>query len=186
MTSIETVANKYRFLRFNGIAGSLEELVSIAEANDKTQLDFAELLADHELASRDKNRIALNLKRASFPVIKRLEEFDYKWQTTITKRQINAFLDFSFIENQKNVIFIGPPGVGKTHLASGIGLKAVEAGYRVFFTTAISMIESLELAELRGELKKMINSILKFDLLILDEVGYLPMDKSIVFSQVCP
>ena len=186
MTSIETVANKYRFLRFNGIAGSLEELVSIAEANDMTHLDFAELLADHELASRDKNRIALNLKSASFPVIKRLEEFDYKWQTTITKRQINAFLDFSFIENQENVIFIGPPGVGKTHLASGIGLKAVKAGYRVLFTTAISMIESLELAELRGELKKMINSILKFDLLILDEVGYLPMDKSIVFSQVCP
>ena len=177
MPSIETVANKYNSLRFNGIANSLDELVSMAEANEMSYLAFAEMLADHELASRNKNRIALNLKRASFPVIKRLEEFDYRWQTTITKRQINALLDFSFIDNRENVIFIGPPGVGKTHLASGIGLKAVEAGYKVLFTTAISLIESLELAELRGELKKRINSILKFDLLILDELGYLPMNK---------
>jgi len=177
MPLIETVANKYNSLRFNGIANSLDELVSMAEANEMSHLAFAEMLADHELASRNKNRIALNLKRASFPVIKRLEEFDYRWQTTITKRQINALLDFSFIDNRENVIFIGPPGVGKTHLASGIGLKAVEAGYKVLFTTAISLIESLELAELRGELKKRINSILKFDLLILDELGYLPMNK---------
>jgi len=94
MPSIETVANKYKSLRFNGIANSLIELVSMAEANEITHLALAEMLADHELASRDKNRIALNLKRASFPVTKRLEEFDYRWQTTITKRQINALLDF--------------------------------------------------------------------------------------------
>ena len=182
MPSIETVANKYKSLRFNGIANNLDELVAMGNDNDMSHLAFAELLADHELASRDKNRIALNLKRASFPVLKRLEEFDYKWQTTITKRQVNALLDFGFIDNRENVIFIGPPGVGKTHLASGIGLKAIEAGYKVLFTTAISMIESLELAELKGELKKRINSILKCDLLILDELGYLPMNKKGMYN----
>ena len=88
----------------------------------------------------------------------------------------------SNIENRENVIFIGPPGVGKTHLAIGIGVKAVEAGYKVLFQTALELVESLELAELRGELKKKIASLLKFDLLIIDELGYLPMNKRSVYN----
>jgi hypothetical protein len=71
-------------------------------------------------------------------------------------------LDFRFIENRENLVFIGPPG--KSHLASGIALKAIEAGYKVLFTTATSLRETLEMADLRGELKKKINTLLKFDL----------------------
>jgi DNA replication protein DnaC len=182
MLSIEQVAGKYRSLRFNCIAETLGELVSQAEANEMTHLEFAEMLADHELAMREKKRVGLNLKRASFPVLKQLEEFDYRWQTTITNRQLNRLLDFSFIDNRENIVFIGPPGVGKTHLASGIGLKAINAGYKVFFTTAISLVETLEIAELKGELKKKMNSLLKFDMLILDELGYLPLNKQGMYN----
>jgi DNA replication protein DnaC len=131
MPSIEDVAGKYKSLRFNCIAEALGDLVSQAESNEISYLQFAEMLSDHELAMRDKNRIRLNLRRALFPVLKRLEEFDYRWQTTVTKRQINRLLDFSFVDNRENIVFIGPPGLGKTHLASGIGLKAIEAGYKV-------------------------------------------------------
>jgi len=182
MLSIDQVASKYRSLRFNCIADGLGELVSQAEANEMTHLEFAQMLADHELAMREKRRIRLNLKRASFPVLKRLEEFDYRWQTTITKRQVSRLLDFGFIDNRENVIFIGPPGVGKTHLASGIGLKAIEAGYKVLFTTALSLVEALDMAELKGELKKKINSLLKFDMLILDELGYMPLNKQGMYN----
>jgi DNA replication protein DnaC len=95
----------------------------------------------------------------------------------ITKREVNQLLDFSFIDNRSNLIFIGPPGVGKTHLATGLGLKAIVAGYKVLFTTALSLVEILELAQLKGELKKKIGQLCKYDLVIIDELGYLPMNK---------
>ena len=99
-------------------------------------------------------RIEQNRKRTVFPLHKTLEEFDYRFQTTISKQEINSLLDFGFIDNRENVVFIGPPGAGKTHLAIGIGLKTIDAGYKVYFNTALGLIEALELAELKGELKK--------------------------------
>jgi DNA replication protein DnaC len=182
MSNFEIIKNKYRSLRFNSIASSLDELVKRAEGNDISYLQFAEMIVEHELKNREENRVKLNMKRANFPVIKRLEEFDFTFQTTITKKQISRLLDFTFIDNRQNIVFIGPPGVGKTHLAVAIGVKAVEVGYRVLFSTALELIEAIDLAELRGELKKKINTILKFDLFIIDELGYLPLNKKSVFN----
>ncbi len=181
-TSIEQVSQKYRRLRFNSIAEELVELLSQAEANDISYLEFADRLVEQEQRVRTQKRIDLNHRKAGFPVVKRLEEFDYRHQTSITKRQVNQLLDFSFIDDRSNLVFIGPPGVGKTHLAIGIGHKAIEAGYKVLFSTALSLVETLELAELRGELKKKIASLIKFDLLIIDELGYLPMNKQGVYN----
>ncbi len=182
MSSIESVAQQYRALRFNSIADALADLVSQAEANEISPLEFARTLAEHELRIREQKRVSLNLKRAGFPVLKRVEEFDFRWQTTITKRQINQLLDFRFIEDRENLIFIGPPGVGKSHLASSIGLKAIEAGYKVLFTTASSLREILEMADLKGELKKKIQHLLKFDVIIVDELGYFPMSRESMYN----
>jgi DNA replication protein DnaC len=87
MSSMEVIAQQYRALRFNSIADALADLVAQAEANEMSHLEFARILAEHETSVREQKRISLNLKRAGFPVLKRLEEFDYRWQTTITKRQ---------------------------------------------------------------------------------------------------
>jgi DNA replication protein DnaC len=182
MSTIEAIAQQYRALRFNSIADALADLVSQAEANEISHLEFARILVEHETRIREQKRVRLNLKRAGFPVLKRLEEFDYRWQTTITKRQVNQLLDFRFVENRENLVFIGPPGVGKSHLASGIALKAVEAGFKVLFTTASALREALEVAELKGELKKKIRSLLKFDVLLCDELGYFPMSKESMYN----
>lgn len=177
MPSIDSVAQKYRSLRLAAIAQDLETLLGYAESQELSYLHFAETLVDQELQQKNDTRIEQNRRRAGFPVHKSLDEFDYRFQTTISKREVNGLLDFGFIDNRENVVFIGSPGVGKTHLAIGLGLKAIDAGYKVGFHTALGLIEMLELAELKGELKKKINQLLKFDVLIIDELGYLPMKK---------
>lgn len=182
MNSLEHTTNLYRSLRFNAIGKGLEQLLAQAEANQLSYLQFAHNLAEYESAQRNQRRITLNRRLANFPCHKTLEEFDYLHQTTITKRQVNQLLDFSFIDNRANLVFIGPTGVGKTHLAIGIGHKALDAGFKVLFTTALGLVETLELAEIRSELKKKIASIAKFDLLIIDELGYLPMNHQARFN----
>jgi len=182
MSSLNQVATQYRSLRFSNIAEALEQLISDAEANELTYLQFAEQLVSHEMSHRDTKRIAQNMRRAGFSTHKALSEFDYRAQTTVTKREINALLDFTFIEQRQNLVFIGPPGVGKTHLATGISVKAIEAGYKVLFMTALELIEMLELAEVAGELKKKINQLAKNDILVIDELGYLPMSKQGMYN----
>lgn len=182
MLSFDKLASKYKALRLNSTAESLTDIVRMAEENEISYLQFADMLVTHELSSRDEKRILQNMKRATFPILKHLEEFDYRFQTTVTKKQISRLLDFTFIDNRENIIFIGTPGVGKTHLAIGIGIKTVDAGYKVMFTTAMALIETLELAELKGELKKKINAILKFDVIIIDELGFLPMNRKGMFN----
>lgn len=178
MTAIERLTQRYRALRCNHMAAELPRLLSEAEANELSYLQLLEQLVETEHHGRCSKRIRLNLRKAGFPALKRLEEFDFRHQTTITKRQVNQLLDFRFIEERSNLVFIGPPGVGKTHLAIALGLKACEAGYKVLFTNALDLAETLEVAELKGELKKKITSLIKFDLLVIDELGYLPMNRS--------
>jgi len=177
MSQLDLTLARYRSLRLSAVADELAKLLAEAEANEMSYLGFADRLAEHELTQRQDKRINRNRKLAGFPAAKHLEGFDYRHQTTITKRQVNALLDFQFVDERNNLVFIGPPGVGKTHLAIGIGHKAVEAGYRVLFRNALDLVEELELAEMKGELKKRISQLAKYDLLIIDELGYLPMTR---------
>jgi DNA replication protein DnaC len=175
MSMLEQTASRYRSLKLTTTASQLADLIAQEEANEISYLSFADQLASNELNHRLHTRVQRNFRQAGFPVRKFLEDFDYRHQTTITKRQINSLLDFNFIDDRNNLIFIGPPGVGKTHLAIGIGIKAIEAGYKILFRNALDLVEELEPFEMKGEFKKRISQISKYDLIIIDELGYLPM-----------
>ena len=177
MADLDMLNRQLKGLRLTYLAGQVDTLIRQAEANELSYLQFAHSLTACELGGRESKRLNNNRKQACFPVEKQLSEFDYRFQTTITKKQVNQLLDFSFIDNRSNLIFIGSPGVGKTHLAIGIGLEAIAAGYKVLFTTALGLVEMLELAQIKGGLKHKINQLAKYDVLIIDELGYLPMNR---------
>ena len=182
MNSLMQLSQQFKSLRFNAMAEHLETLIKQAEDNDISYLQFTSLLVETELGSREKRRIQLNRKKAGFPTLKRLDEFDFRFQTTVTKKQMQSLLDFRFIDERENIVFIGPPGVGKTHLGISIGNKAIDAGYKVWFTSALELVELLEIAEIKGELKKKITALCKFDLITIDELGYLPLNKQGMFN----
>jgi DNA replication protein DnaC len=156
-------------------ANELESIIEQAKSDDLSYLDFLCELFKNELINRQKNRRKRYEKMANFPTIKTIEEFDFRFQTSITKKEVNEWLTFTWIDKRENKILMGPPGVGKTHLTLGIGFSAVYNGYRVIFYSMQTLIEEMIIAEKEGAFNDFIKKILKFDLIIIDELGYLPL-----------
>lgn len=117
------------------------------------------------------------ISQARFPVVKTLQQFCWQWPKKINKGQIKQLFALDFIEQKSNVIFIGPVGVGKSHLATALGYQACQAGYRVLFINAIELINNLILATKQRSLKEQLRKYTAPQVLILDELGYLPIDK---------
>jgi len=172
---LQSTKEKLRKIKCYHTANELEHEIQKSKDNDLSYLDFLNELLDLELKTRKKNSIKRNVKQARFPVIKTVDEFDFKFQTSITKRHVNNWLSFDWIEQRENKILMGPPGVGKTHLALAVGHDAVMKHYKVVFYTMQNLIEDMILAEDSKEFDKFLKNLLKQDLLIIDELGYLPL-----------
>jgi len=167
-----------RYLNLAHIAEQVETLAKQAAAKNWSHMDFIERLVAGEAALRKDRSTCRRIKLARFPVIKTLEDFRWDWPKNINRLQVQDLFRLRFIEEKANVILLGGVGLGKTHLASALGHHACLAGHTVLFATAIDVINTLCSAKAGGRLKQELKKYISPRLLVLDELGYLPIDKT--------
>jgi len=153
----------------------LDGLVHRFEQGQLSALELVETLLAEERSLRENRRVKMALLTARLTTLKTLESFDFRFQPSLDRNRILALAQLDFIERREVVHFLGPPGTGKTHLAVALGLEAVKAGKSVLFTTLGDLIGSLTKAERAGQLKERIRFYTRNALLIVDEIGYLPL-----------
>jgi DNA replication protein DnaC len=156
------------------------QLDAICEQAAKKDLGYREFLTqalDSEWKGRHRKGVESRLKMARFPWIKTLEQFDFSFQPSVDKKVIRELSTQAFVDRAENVIILGPPGVGKTHLAIALGVKAVEAGHKVLFLTLESMITRLTKARTENRADRQLQQFVYPKVLIIDEMGYLPMNR---------
>jgi DNA replication protein DnaC len=156
----------------------LEALLQEATAQELGYAEFLDRVLSEEVASKTAKNITMRTSLARFPFTKSLESFDFSYQPSLDKKQLQQLATCHFLEHGENLVILGPPGVGKTHLAVGLGLKAIEHGYRVLFTTAAAMLTALTRALGEGRLEEKLKAYTVPRLLIIDEIGYLPIDRT--------
>ncbi len=140
--------------------------------------DFLESLLRNEAAGRNMRKQTMLTRLAGFPAIKTLDNFDYEFAQGVKRSQIEEIAGLGFVERNENIVLIGPSGVGKTHLAIALGYRAAQAGIKTRFTTAADLLLMLTTAHQQGKLKSVLHrAINSYRLLIIDEIGYLPMNR---------
>lgn len=156
------------------------QLDAVCEQAAQRQQDYKSFLVqalDTEWQGRHQRGIEARLRLARFPWIKTLDQFDFDFQPSLDRRQVRELAGLSFVERAHNVIVLGPPGVGKTHLAISLGVKAVEAGYSVLFLTLEALMTRLTKAVNENRLERSLQQLVYPKVLIIDEVGYLPLSR---------
>jgi len=169
---LETLLDKLRMEHLEA------QMDAVCEQAAQKQLDYKAFLVQAlstEWQGRYQRGIEARLKLARFPWIKTLEQFDFEFQPSLDRRQVRELTGMSFVERAHNVILLGPPGVGKTHLAIALGVKAVEAGYSVLFLTLEQLMMRLVKAFNENRLERSLQQLVYPKVLIIDEIGYLPL-----------
>ena len=173
----ERLHNNLAHLKLDTIEAILDNYLELAARDDKTTMEVLDYLLEQERKHRDAAAIDRRMKSAVFPVKKTLEEFNFDFQPSIERSVIEDLATLRFIHNAENLVLLGPPGVGKSHIAVALGIEAVKAGFSAYFVNTSNLIERLKKANREGVLEKKIKDFMRYNLLIIDEMGYLPFDE---------
>ena len=168
--------NNLENLNLEQIKNNIDKYLDLINENKKDIIDSLYELTTLEIDLKHEKAMNACVRVANFPFLKTLNEFDFSFQPSINKDKILDFGNLRFIENNENILFVGSPGVGKTHLATGIGIEAAKSRYSTYFISCHDLILNLKKAHLENRLENRLKNYSKYKLLIIDEVGFLPMD----------
>lgn len=162
-------------LRMPRALESLQSTLAQIEQGQLSALEAMETLLAEEYTTRETRRVKMALQTARLSTIKTLAGYDFSFQPSLDRDRILALAQLEFIDRRQCVHFLGPPGTGKSHLAIALGVQAVKAGKSVFFATLAEIVDSMRKAEREGKLRERVKFLSRYDLLIVDEIGYLPI-----------
>jgi DNA replication protein DnaC len=169
---MNTLRKRLRECKLSGIYNSLEERLTYAQEKKISYLELLQLLFEDEENNRRDNNYRQRQAKAKLPYYKTIEDFDFAFQPSIDQRMINDCSTCQFIQEKKNIVFLGNPGTGKTHLAIAIGIKALLKGYKVLFTPVAEMLHNLHVSKADNSFYQKLAVYSAPDLLILDELGF--------------
>lgn len=162
-------------LKLPGALEALDRVLAQVDGGAATAPEAIELLLGAQIDLRNNRRLQAAMRSSRLPAVKTVADFDFTFQPSIKREQIDALHELGFVERKENVIFLGPPGVGKTHLAISLAIAAAQHGRRVYYGTLADLIESLEEAKAAGRLTQRLKTLTHPALLVVDEIGYLPI-----------
>ena len=175
--SLEAVIQKMEYLKMQYAPALLSELLNDATKHKISHLDFFDNILKLEIEHREESRIATSRRVSGLPKGMHLDNFDYLFQPAVEKARIDYLAGCEFIRNKENILFFGPPGVGKTHLAVGLGVRAIELGYSVIYYTVEELLQQLKRHSDTPVSKQRRQSYVKNALVVLDELGYQVLDR---------
>ncbi len=170
------IQDNLKQLKLNRTGQQLEMLLQDASRNEVSYSEFLDRLLEEEVSLKCEKQMSLNTALAKFPYIKTLEGFDFSFQPSIDQKIVRELATCAFIDRAENLVLLGPPGTGKSHLAVALGLKAIQKKYRTLFTQAAVLIASLNKAYAENRLEEKLKFYCVPRLLIIDEIGYVPVD----------
>lgn len=176
MSESERLRSQLKRLSLHTMAQIFEDEAVKAAKTEMTYTAFLARLADEELAAKMDRSVNVRIHKARLPMLRTLEGFDFSFQPSLSPARVRELGALSFVQRAENILFVGQPGVGKTHLSLALALQACQARKRVLFFQAMDLLDDLLAAEMSHDLHKRIETLGRLDLLIVDELGYLPMD----------